>query len=236
MSKSVSDNGWPSSGSLLTSMLTRSVPSPPLRFLRQLAAVLEDVEGNGRAERILLVLVAVRVGDQIVGVVRVGVADHLVAPVDQLIGVAGRNVEQSGQDLDREICRDLLDEVEVGGFQRRIDGLPGEAAQEFFVVPKQVARTELPLDELAQRPVAGAVGFQDRPADVHQVLVDLLEVDELGRGERLGVLVDGTYVLVPRDGPEAGAHVALLVPVHGILAAQRVEHPPCLVAREGVEV
>ena len=236
MSKSVSDNGSPSSGSLFTSRLTRSVPSPPLRSARQLAAVLEDLEGYGRAERILLVLVAVRVGDQVVGVVRIGVADHLVAPVDQLIGVAGRNVEQSGQDLDREVCADLLDEVELGGFQRRIDGVLGEPAQEFFVFPKQVARAELPLDQLAQRPVAGPVGLQDRPTDVHQVLVDLFEVDELGRGERLGVLVDGAYVLVPRDGPEAGAHVAFLVPVHGILAAQGVEHPPCLVARERVEV
>ena len=207
-----------------------------LAFSRQLAAVLEDVEGDGRAERILLVLVAVRVGDQIVGVVRVGVADHLVAPVDQLVGVAGRNVEQPGQYLDREVGGDLLDEVELGGLQRLVDGLPGETAQEVLVVADEIAGTELPLDELAQRTVAGAVGFQDRPSGVHQVVVDLLEVDELGRGERLGVLVDGTYVLVPRDGPEAGAHVALLVPVHGVLAAQRVEHPPCLVAREGVEV
>ena len=52
--------------------------------------------------------------DQMFAVVRVGVADHRVAPLDQLAGVAPRHVEQPGQHLDREVGADLLDEVEFG--------------------------------------------------------------------------------------------------------------------------
>ncbi len=81
-----------------------------------------------------------------------------------------------------------------------------------------------------------AVGLQHRPADVHQVVVDLLEVDELLRGERLGVPVDRPDVLVSGDRPEAAVGRRLGIPVHRVLPAQRVELAPAVVALEAVVV
>ena len=66
-------------------------------------------ERNGRC----LYFVALRSRRRCVGVVGVGVADHLVAPGDQLRGVLRGYVEQPGQHLDREVGADLLDEVEL---------------------------------------------------------------------------------------------------------------------------
>jgi hypothetical protein len=147
----------------------------------------------------VLVLGCLGVTEQVVGVVRVGVADQLVAPVDQLTRVGLWHVEQSGQYLDREVGADVGDEVELGPGQCGVDGGLGQVAQEALVVAHQVAGAELALDQLAERAVPHSVGLQQRAADVHQVVVDLFEVDELGRGERLGVLVDRADVLVLGD-------------------------------------
>ena len=84
--------------------------------------------------------------------------------------------------------------------------------------------------------MARPVGLEDRAPQLLELLRRLLEVGEVGRGEGLGVLVDPLDVLVARDRPEARAAVVLVVPVHGRLAPQRVEHAPGLAALEDVEI
>ena len=112
----------------------------------------------------------------------------------------------------------------------------GQAAQEVLVAA-QLRDAEVAGQQLAQRLVPGAVGLEDRAAQVLELGGRLLEVDELGRGEGLAVLVHHLDVLVAGDRPEAVAvAVGLVLPVQGILGAQRVEHPPRLVVDEVVEV
>ena len=197
-------------------------------LVAQVAAVVPHVLNRRRTERQVTVLLRLGRVEQVLGVIGVGVRDHLVAPLDELARVL----------TDREVRGDLLDEVELAvrrRLLRLVDGVLRQLAQERLVVLQQVARRELALDELAQRGVTGAVRLEDGAAEIHEVVVDVLEVDELLRRERLGILVDDPDVVVLRDGPEALA-VALLRPVHRVGVTQRVELRPSLVVAEAVDV
>ena len=59
--------------------------------------------------------VAVALGTVVedVGELRVGVSDHAVAPVDELVVVLLGCAEEAGEDADGQLLRDLLDEVEL---------------------------------------------------------------------------------------------------------------------------
>lgn len=197
-------------------------------FGGQLAPVLEDLEGRQGPDGQVLVPVAGWVVEQDVGVVGVGIADDGVAPVDQLAGVVGGHVEQPGEDLDGEVGADLLDEVELRLAQRLGDGGGGEAAQEFLVALEHAA-AEVPLQQLAHGLVTGPVAFQHGPAQRDVVVVDLLEVDEPGQGERLRVAVDHRDVGVPGHGPEAVVGGGLRVEEGRRLPAQGIEPAPGLV-------
>ncbi len=198
-------------------------------------SVVEDLLSRGRAERQVLVLLALRRVERELRVVRVGVPDHLVAPRDQLAGVLLGHVEQSRQHLDGEVTADLLDEVELLVLERLVDRLLGQLTQEALVVLHQVARTELARDERAHGLVPRAVRLEHRATQVPELGVDVLEVDELLGGEGLGVLVDGPDVVVAGHRPEAATR-GLLAPVHRVLAAQRVELTPREVITETVQV
>ncbi|MGC0379095.1 hypothetical protein RKD28_006611 [Streptomyces sp. SAI-229] len=74
--------------------------------------------------------------------------------------------------------------------------------------------------------MADTVQLQDGGALLDLVVVDLLEADEPGGGEGLGVAVDAGDVGVPGHGPEAGVGRLFRLPVDGVLVAQDVEHAP----------
>ena len=87
----------------LTSLLTRSVPVPPRRSSREPAAVLEGLERRRAAKREVPVRLALRRVREDVGVVRIGVAEHPVAPGDEHVGVVVRHAQQARQHPDREV-------------------------------------------------------------------------------------------------------------------------------------
>ena len=171
------------------------------------------------------VLLALRAVQQDIGVVGVGVADDAVAPVDELLVVLRRYVEEAGEDVDGEVGGDFLDEVEGPLGQRRVQRGGGQATQEVGVAVDD-ARAELALEQTAQRAVADTVQLQDGGAGLDLVIVDFFEVDELRGGEGLGVTVDAGDVGVAGHGPEAGVGGVLGQPVHRVLVAQGVEHAP----------
>ena len=181
---------------------------------------------------ILLRLLAV---DQDAGVLRVGEADDLVAPRDELRSHVLGRVEQAGEDRDRIVGGDRIDEVHLLLLQGGFDGHRRKTAQEVLVAT-QLGGAEVAHEELAQRLVAWPVRLEDGTTTLLELLGRLLEIGELHRGEGLGVLVDLLDVVVARDRPEARAAVVFLGPVAGRLGTERLEHSPCLVALERGQV
>ena len=151
-------------GDLVDELADQVRPLAALAVLGENAPVVEDLLRHGRAEGEVLVLLALGVGDEDLGVLRVGEADDLVAPVDELAGLLLWHIEQAGEHLDREVRADVGDEVELALGESRVDRGARDVAQQRLVVAHQVRAAELARDQLAQRPVAEAVHLEDRAA------------------------------------------------------------------------
>ena len=104
----------------------------------------------------------------------VGVADHAIAPLDQLRDVLIRYVEQLGQHANGEVCCHLRDEVEFVLAQCGVKRVRGQAAQEGLVYGKSTWR-EVILQQLAQGPVTFSIAIQHRLANLDLARVQLLE-------------------------------------------------------------
>jgi hypothetical protein len=90
---------------------------------REAVAVVEELERSGATERQQPVAVAFRAVVKDVGELRIRVADHAVAPVDQPVVVLFAGAEQPGEDADRKLLGDLLDEVEFSERQCSVEDL-----------------------------------------------------------------------------------------------------------------
>ncbi len=86
--------------------------------------------------------------DLVLGVL---VADHAVGPVEHLVAVVLGDAEQLGDDLERELGRDLGDEVGLAGLDHLVDDGVGGAVDALLEVAHH-ARGEPLVDE---PPVAG---------------------------------------------------------------------------------
>ena len=134
---------------------------------------------------------------------RIVVADHPVAPVDQLVDVGVGHVEHFGENTDREVGGDLVDEFELALREGGVEGAGGQAAQEGLVAGDG-AGSELTLHEAAKRAVTNTVGLEHRLAGLDLLVVELFEVDRAAlAGERLGVTEHGDDVVVAGERPEA---------------------------------
>ena len=104
----------------------------------------------------------------------VGVADHAIAPLDQLRDVLIRYVEQLGQHANGEVRCHLRDEVELLLAERGVQRVRGQAAQEGLVHGKG-ARSEVVLKQLAQGPVTFSIAVEHRLANLDLARVQLLQ-------------------------------------------------------------
>ena len=162
-------------------------------------------------------------------------ADHAVGPVEDHAPVLLGHAEQLGDHEERELGRDLLDEVGRAALADGVDDAVGVPDDLLLEVAHHLGREAL-VDQAAVTRVHGRVHV-----DHHQLLLGQLVVVHLGeeratpgRGEVLPVAVDVDAVVVAGDGPEAAAGGALLgVPVGGGLPAQLGEP---LVGHAGHEV
>ena len=171
-------------------------------------------------------------GDLVLGVLG---ADHAVGPVEDHAAVLLGDAEQLGDDEQRELGRDLLDEVGRAALAHGVDDAVGVPDDLLLEVPHHLGREAL----VDQAPVARVHGRVH--VDHHQLLLGQLVVVHLveerappGRGEVLPVPVDVDAVVVAGDGPEAAAGGGLLgVPEDGRLPAELGEP---LVGHPGHEV
>ena len=190
---------------------------------RQLLGVAED--GHGCLARIGAL-------DLVLGVVR---ADHAVGPVEDLAPVLLGHPEQLGDDQERQLGRDLLDEVGCAALAHRVDDAVRIPDDLLLQVAHQL-RGEPLVDQAAVPGVHGRVHVQHHHALLRQLIV--VHVGEegrvLGRGEALPVPVHRDAVVVVGDGPEATPVGRLLgVPVHRGFGP---EPPEPLVGDAGHEV
>ena len=105
----------------------------------------ENLERSGGPERHESVRFAFRVGQQKRRQFGVGVSEHLVSPADDVVDVAVRHIEKSREDANREVGRDVLQEVELPFGKRLVERRRGEPAKERFVLG-DVLRGELSLE------------------------------------------------------------------------------------------
>ena len=148
------------------------------------------------------------------------VPDHAVGPVEHAVAVLLGHAEQLGDDLERELGRDLGDEVGLALLDHLVDDGVGGAVDALLEIAHHAGSEPL-VDEA---PVAGV---QRRVhVEHHQALLgDLVRVHLEGHGalgggaEALVVPVHGDTVLVAGDDPEPRA-AGLVLPVDGVVAAQ----------------
>ena len=126
----------------------------------ELVSVLEHLERRRRPERQIAVHLALGAAEKYVGVLRVGVADELVAPLDQTRDIGFGDIEQLGEHADREVCCNIGDEVEVALDECLVERGGGDAAQEGLVA-RERARGELRLQHPAQGAVPNAIGLEN---------------------------------------------------------------------------
>ena len=177
---------------------------------RQLLRV--AVDRHGRLARL-------GVGDLVLGVFG---PDHAVGPVEHHAAVLLGHAEQLGDDEERELGRDLLDEVGRAALAHRVDDAVGVPDDLLLQVAHHLGGEAL-VDQPAVARVHGRVHV-----DHHQLLLGQLVlvhlVEERGpasRGEVLPVPVDVHAVVVAGDGPEATPGGSLLgVPEHRRLPAE----------------
>ena len=160
-------SGSPSSGIRLTSMLIRSVPSPP-RALGARAC------GRTRTPR-------VRPASGTAGACTASLSGSVEqvrrcspdrccrssgCPSRSAARCRRRHVEQPGQHLDREVGADLLDEVELALCKAVSTVVLVSPRRNSSYLRVSAALGELALDQLAQRPVPRPVGLQHRAAQI----------------------------------------------------------------------
>ena len=154
-------------------------------------------------------------------VLGVGVADEAVRPLEDLVAVLVGHAEQLGDDDERELRREVRDEVD--------DVVVAELALHDLLGRLTDVGLHR-LDHLGSEPVCHQV---PQPCVLRRVLVEhhelgalLLVVEQcaaLRGGEGLHVALDGDDVRVLRDDPEARCVVRACVPVHRLLAPEVVE-------------
>jgi len=153
----------------------------------------------------------------VIGVLRVGVGEQLVAPDHQLLGVGVGDAEQAAQHPHGQLPGDLGDEVELVALQRLDDDRPGQVPDGGLVAVDGLAG-EPAVDQPAHAGVGRRVEFHHRAPRLGLLGVHLLEPDASRRGEGVPGVVGPDDVVVPGQRPEAGA-VALVPPRHRILVA-----------------
>ena len=135
---------------------------------RQLLGVAVDLHGG---------LARVGAGDLVLGVVG---ADHAVGPVEDHAAVLLGHAEQLGDDEERELGRDLLDEVGRAALAHRVDDAVGVPDDLLLQVAHHLGGEAL-VDQPAVARVHGRVHV-----DHHQLLLGQLVVvhlvEERGRG------------------------------------------------------
>ena len=125
-----------------------------LAFPGQGPAVLEDLQRRRRAERQMLVEIAESGSDsRMLGVVGIGVADHLVAPVDQLPGVLSGTSSSRTSTWIGKSALIFSTKSNSSCCSASIDGVLGQPAQEVLVLAGQ-----RPLGEVARRSACAAPG------------------------------------------------------------------------------
>ena len=100
----------------------------------------------------------------------------------------------------------------------------------------QRALTELALDQLPQSAVALPVGLQHGAPQIHQIVIDLLEVTYLVdvKVSESRSTASMSWYLVTAQKPEFGG--ASGVQCTGSSARRRVEHRPTLVTGKGIQI
>ena len=164
-----------------------------------------------------------RVAFVVVRELRIVVGDHLVGPVEELLAVLQRDADQSGDGLQRQFARHLLDEVAraFGGgalgdvlgalvevVTQPLDGPRREAARDDLAQMRVVRCVHVQQDELAGLDllsggavgIAGQRGLLETGEDV-AALGDLLDVLVLGHHPVAAVVepADAVGLLVPPD-------------------------------------
>ena len=134
-----------------------------------------------------------------VGVLGILAARHLVGPAEQLVAVVLRHTEQTGDGLQRQLARHLLDEV-AGTFGR--GGLRDvlRALVQFVLQAPDRPRGESAGDDLAQPGVVRGVHVEHDVA----LQVDRLALHVVGKARDRTVLPAGEDVAAPRHLLDVG--------------------------------
>ena len=149
-----------------------------------------ELHGRGRG------LVARRV------VLRVLAADEPVAPVEQAVAVLDRPAQQLGDDLQRQLGRDVGDEVALAVLAHPVDDVVGHVADVVLDAADHPGR-EAFVHQQPQLGVLRRVHVQHHQLLLGQVLLRHL-VEQRGApvgAEGGGVAVHRDHVLVPRQDP-----------------------------------
>ncbi len=154
---------------------------------------------------------------------RVVLAEHAVAELDEVAMVGLRRPEHLGEDAHRQLGGDVGDEVDLPFFEGVCEHAVEELANALGEGAYR-ARGEIAVDDRAQLVVRRRVHVDHRLARLDLIGLEVLQrgAAALG-GEGAPVLCDRGDVGVAGDRPEATA-IGLLLPVDRILAAQGREH------------
>ena len=156
-------------------------------------------------------------------VLRVLGPDHPVAPLEELVPIFLRDADHLGDHLERQLGRDVDDEVALARLDHVVEDLVGELA-DVRLDHAHLAGREAAVHELAVARVLGRVHREHEVAALLELVVlgPALELHDaaalLVGGERRAVAADGDDVGVLRDHPEART-VGLGVEVHGRFVA-----------------
>ena len=128
------------------------------------------------------------------GELGVGVADHLIGPVEEFLALVLRNAHQSGNGLQWQFARHLLDEV-TRALGRGVPNDRRRTLLKFGAQHLHCAWREGPRDDLAQVGVVRGVHIEQN---------ELAALDVVGRGAFLvtgqrGVLQAGEDIAASRD-------------------------------------
>ena len=181
-------------------------------------------------------------GHVVFGAAVLGVVDpdHAVGPLEEQLAVFLRHAHDLGDRLQRQLGREIGDEIAGAALDDLVDDQRGAVGQ-VLLQQSDHARGEALVDQLAVAGVLGRIG--DQQHDAAQValllgqLVGVVETDDalLLRGEERAVAVDPADVGVGDDVPEAPA-VGQLVPRDRLFLAQPAEHLVMLAALETIKV
>ncbi len=159
--------------------------------------------------------------DDMIGELRIGVAEQRVAPSDQLMSIGVRGAEELAQHSHRELLGDFLHEVELGLGERHIEDLTRQLADGVLERLHRLSG-EPSVHQPPQAGVIGRVLLHERSTGRGLLVVHLLEANALDRGEGLIVPADGEGIAVAENRPESRA-VGLVGPVHRVLTAEAGE-------------